>query len=609
MTLPSPKLTPTSVPETARSVNETGHVPPLWAAALIGTVVGLLTYALTEGRGEGIPAPLQGGLLTVVWTLGLGTVFLNLWGTRLPWLGLIGLAALAGLISAAPGGFSSGYGSESVAVMTLLVMLGGAGLLQAWRGGRQWDGGRTLDLLTDAPTLFVLAALLALLFYGLLQLAGALAAAVGLSSVQAWLIKPIVAIPLVLGAAAFFVAALRSQTWGQGLTRTLSGVLGYLLPVAAAVTALFVVLVPVAALRDLSALYDGFLSSYLYLSLAGATVYLTLHAFRNEAQPTLPTLLARFVRWTAYLLPLFCVLALYGLNVRVGEYGLTEARVLGLSLTFWGLLVTVALALTRRAPPFGGLSRVLPSALLGLLALALVLSVPGMRPGDIAARSQLARLQGADLSKQEARSTVQYLLRGEGQEEKAARLVALDRRTLGPAAAAELERLDKLGAGRYLGLSETAGAADIQKGVTLELAGKSAPLNNNQQATLSRELNAWLEGGDEGPVASPEPFQLCAGYPERCKVTVHALPLSGGGLRALVLDRQGMQEGRWYDLDAGGAVTRRGRFGLNAYMNSVFSNSPDSVASAWRGPVQIRRVETEVLEVGGRQLPFVEESR
>ena len=65
----------------------------------------------------------------------------------------------------------------------LIVGLGGA-LLAAWRGGRRLDGTRALWLLTDAPTLFALAASLAALFYALLLLAGELAQAVGIGGAQ-----------------------------------------------------------------------------------------------------------------------------------------------------------------------------------------------------------------------------------------------------------------------------------------------------------------------------------------------------------------------------------------------------------------------------------------
>ncbi|MDO4263431.1 MAG: DUF4153 domain-containing protein [Deinococcus sp.] len=578
------------------------RVPPLWAAALIGAAVGLLTYVLTEwnSSNEAIPAALQGGLLAAVWTLGLGAVFLELWGTQQRWLGLGALAALAGLIAATSGG----VGSESVALMTLLVMLSGAGLLQAWQGGRQWDGRRALALLTDAPTLFALAALLALLFYGLLQLAGALAAAVGLDGVGEWLNKSIIAMPLILGAAAFFVAALRSRGWGQGLTRTLSAVMGYLLPVAALITVLFVVLLPIAAVRDLAALYDGFLSSYLYLSLAAVSVFLILHAFRDETQPTLTPALATFARWAAYLLPLFCLLALYGLSVRVGEYGLTEARVLGLSVAFWGLLLTLGLALTRREPPFAGLSRVLPPVLLGLLALALVLSVPGLRPADIATRSQLAQLQRADVTREQVRSTLGFLLDRQVAGQTA--LDGLDRAALAPTAAAELDRMDKLGVDRYrqltLGYGGSLNDVDTaESGVTLDFAAKSAELSPARAAALTQVLEDWTKD----PQTHDEViiFNLCQDYPQKCRIKVYALPLEDGSLRVLALGHQGLNTGLWYDFPAGSdRISRRGYFG-NVPLQQEWKPGP-----AWRGPVAVKRIQLEVLEVGGQQLPFVEEN-
>ena len=83
--------------------------------------------------------------------------------------------------------------------------------------------------------------------------------------------------------------------------------------------------------------------------------FLTLAAF-SARPPTLPGPAQLLSRLSAFLLPLYPALALYGLAVRVGEYGLTEERLLGLVATVWLLVTALGLALTRRAPAFAGLS-------------------------------------------------------------------------------------------------------------------------------------------------------------------------------------------------------------------------------------------------------------
>ena len=146
-----------------------------------------------------------------------------------------------------------------------------------------------------------------------------------------------------LGFAAFFAALLRLQPWGHSLLRLLAGALGYLLPVAVAA------LIAVAAVLFLSLIQgggpsSGLLSAGALLSLVAAFAALVFYAYQPTAPEAegdgpgpaqaLPLPLLRGARWAAYLLPVFALLALYGLTVRASEYGLTEMRVLGLSAGF-----------------------------------------------------------------------------------------------------------------------------------------------------------------------------------------------------------------------------------------------------------------------------------
>ncbi|MFC6591491.1 hypothetical protein ACFP81_05340 [Deinococcus lacus] len=77
------------------------RVPPLWAAAAVGATVGWLNYLLMGD--EVVATSLQRGLLALLWSLGLGTVFLNLWGAALGrWVALLALGLMAGLVAAGP---------------------------------------------------------------------------------------------------------------------------------------------------------------------------------------------------------------------------------------------------------------------------------------------------------------------------------------------------------------------------------------------------------------------------------------------------------------------------------------------------------------------------
>ena len=122
---------------------------------------------------------------------------------------------------------------------------------------------------------------------------------------------------------------------------------------------------------------------------------------------------------------------------------------LGLSAGFWLLLLGAGLALTRRQPPFAGLLRLLPPALGALMAICLLLCVPGMRPVDITFRSQLSLLSRADISREQVQSVLIYLLNTE-QDRAKAELTGLKRDALPKPARAELQRLDKLGPQEYI---------------------------------------------------------------------------------------------------------------------------------------------------------------
>ena len=215
-------------------------VPPLWLAALLGAVVGLIS--------EDYAAPfLPYAPLAALWVAAVGLVFLDVWGQRARLLGLLGLAALASLTTYMLVDIS---GVNDASTFLFALVLSGAALLQGW-DRRRLQPERTLSFLTEGPILFLLAGLLALLCLGLLGLLGKLALAVGLVSLANFLNHSSVQMTYTLGFAAFFAALLRLQPWGHSLLRLLAGALGYLLPVAVAA------LIAVAAVLFLSLIQGG----------------------------------------------------------------------------------------------------------------------------------------------------------------------------------------------------------------------------------------------------------------------------------------------------------------------------------------------------------------
>lgn len=507
-------------------------------AALVGAGVGLLTGLATDHQWMITAPAVTGGGLVASWTAGLGVVFLE--SARQRW-GAAGLALLLGILGAGQGDLQSGIGDPlNPSGWFLLAVFGGSGLLllSGWTDHRRWTPRPVPPFAVHSLLSGVIAGILGTLFYALLLLAGQLLEAVGWRGLQQLLGEAEVAAPLVLGASAFFVAAIRAQPWGLALTRTLANVLGFLLPVAAVILLLFAAVLPVAALQDRGALYRGLLSSPLYLTLSGVFVLLTLAAF-SARPPALPVAVQALTRVSAFLLPLFSALALYGLGVRIGQYGLTEERLIGLVGAVWLLVTSLALAFTRRSPAFAGLSRATGLSLGILGALTLLLSVPALRPMDWSARSQAARLTRPDLTRRQAAEIVDQLAYSSGPLGKRL-LSAIPAAELSPAGRNLRRRSQALSAQSFreqeVWRSQRPGTAEIV------LSPGSLPVSDVQQAALRRLVDERRNV-----------LRLSLPY------FVHAFP-SGSGTRVMVNSRNNWFNGLWVDFDAAARVVRSGTF-------------------------------------------------
>lgn len=575
-------------------------VPPLWLGALAGLLTGLVTTALTQADGFTTFHPaLTAALLALVWVLGLGVAFLGTYGASpvvrtLP-LQVTGLAALCAATAAL-----HGRGNLPV-VLTMTLALAGAALIAARVAGRE----QVLPFLVSSVLTAGLAGILAALFVGLLELAAALVKAVGFAGPERVLNDAWVLPCLALAAGAFFVAALRQARWAGALTETLATLLGFLLPVAAVILLLFTLLLPVAALTNPGTLYNGLLSSYLYLSLTLVTLALT--ASVTAGRP-LPTWAARLTRAAAFLLPIYPLLAVYGLSLRALQYGLTPDRVLGLAASLW-LLVTAILnaaAGWRRDGPVDPADQLARPAFLSVLLLAglsLLLSVPGLRPPDLAARSQASRLHDPALSETEATAAVLYL-RDRGGAAGKTTLNALKRQALPPAAQARVQGALTLSAGefsdKYPDHQNT--QTGWLKNASFSFIAGSSPLSGTQER-LVREGLLKRENGD-GSVGQSD----CHGLPTHCTLKLYALPVAGdsaqtGSLHVLVIGPNSSYDGPWFQL-GGQTVTRQGRY--SSGYNPPVTPPP---GQPFAGGVVTGTVTLPVLRTNGRTLFLMEDGQ
>lgn len=511
---------------------------PLPAAALIGAAVGLVTSLYFEPGWEKVwPLGLL-GLLPLAWTAGLGAVFLPTSRQRWGALALGAGLGVFGLLQAdlvVPEGSSFRYLNGGGWGLIAALGLAGLLLLSGWEGGKRLSVRAIAPFAVSSFITFVLAALLGGLFYGLLALACGLLQAIGITQPAKLILNNVhVFLPLLLGASAFFVTAIRAQPWGLNLTRTLANVLGFLLPVASGIVLLFAAALPFAALQNTEKLYQGFLSSPLYLTLTLAFGALTLVAF--AAKPVhLPRAAQQFSRWAAYLLPLYPGLALYGLSVRIGQYGLTESRLLGLIGAVWLLLSALALAFTRLKPAFAGLSRVTVGSLAGLAALSLLFSVPGLRPMEWSARSQAARLTRSDLTTLQSAEIVEQLAYDSGSLGKSL-LARLPDSQLSETARNQRRRSGEMTFQQFRA-AHFGGRAYVAE--TWRLSEGSLPLSAAQKTELKRLTTGKISFGN--PIYH-----------------AHVMPLSSG-TRALVYGFS-WYEGIWADFDAAGKLVGSGTF-------------------------------------------------
>lgn len=574
-------------------------VPPLWLSALAGLVTALVTTALTRPNGLFAVQPaLSAALIALVWVLGLGVVFLGAFAPSAvvrPLTGRVaGLAVLCAVTAALHGG------GEMPVALTVTMALAGAALIATFQNGRS----QVLPFLVSSVLTAELAVILAGLFVGLLELATALVQAVGFAG-PARVLNDIWVLPsLALGAGALFVSALRQTRWAGTLTQTLATLLGFLLPVVAVIVILFTALLPVAALTNPGALYTGLLSSYLYLSLTLATLALT--ASVTVGRP-LPLWAARLSYAAALLLPLYPLLAIYGLSTRALHYGLTPSRVLGLAASVWLLATAVLSALdgwrgNRLVDSEGGLARPAYLSVRVLAGLSLLLSVPGLRPPDLSARSQAARLHDPALNAAEATAAVLYLRDQRGAFGRAT-LAALGRQTLPPAAQVRVQDALALSIGGFSGKYSAQQNTQIQwlKNASFSFISGSGPLTDMQTRMVRERL---LRRENDNSVA----YSVCHGLPTRCTLKFYVLPgratgSQGDTLHVFVVGPNSSYDGPWFQF-GGQTVIRQGRY------SSVYS--PPVVrppGQPFAGGVAASTVTLPVVRTNGRTLFLMEDSQ
>lgn len=192
------------------------------------------------------------------------------------------------------------------------------------------------------------------------------------------------------------------------------GLLKWLAPVAALILLLFT---PTLLFKLPNLVFEGerAIGAAWLLWLTAVTVALLNAAYQNGApEKPYPRWLGLALRFIVPLMSVVAAVAIYALIVRIGEYGVTVARVYALIVAGAALCYAVgyAMAAMRTGPWMRGIERVNVVVALALIATLLLTFTPFLSPYRFAAQSQAAR--AASISDEELEDVMRYLQFGAG---------------------------------------------------------------------------------------------------------------------------------------------------------------------------------------------------
>ena len=212
-----------------------------------------------------------------------------------------------------------------------------------------------------------------------------------------WFLLPVLAVAFGLGVAMF-----RQRVRViDGITSLLEGLARLLLPLIAAVTVVFLGALPVTGLAPLWETGNG---TALLLWLNALALFLVNAAYQSGRNRPYPPLVHSGLCGVIALLPVISLLALYGLYLRIDEYGLTVLRCwaftvfLMLALFSGGYSLTVVRKRAAWPPHLGQANSVMGWV---VLAVMLLVNSPLLDFRSLSLKSQMARLDAKEIALEE----------------------------------------------------------------------------------------------------------------------------------------------------------------------------------------------------------------
>ncbi len=237
-------------------------------------------------------------------------------------------------------------------------------------------------------------------FWSLMVTAGLLFDILGLTHIPFIMFNPLVAMPLSSLVISISIYVALRFPGIDSLSRWILSVLAWLLPPFSILSLVFVTCLPFAGLRML---WSTGLASTLMLLLQSGTIILANAAWLDGTKITFSNKFVRFFAELALLLlPIYTVLCLYSIGIRVQQYGLSTDRVQALFLAvvagIWGIGYAGSVILRKWG---GAIGRVNMACVAILAVIVIAMNSPLLDPFRLAANNQLSRLKSGKISPSE----------------------------------------------------------------------------------------------------------------------------------------------------------------------------------------------------------------
>ena len=228
-------------------------------------------------------------------------------------------------------------------------------------------------------------------FWGLLVTAGLLFDIVGLQNIPYLRFNPITAVPLSSFAIAISISVAIKHPGIDSLGRWILSVLAWLLPFFSILSVMFILCLPFSGLKTL---WDTGQASTLMLLLQFGTIILANAAWLDGTKPAFTNKYAAFLARVSLLcLPVYAVLCLYSVGLRIQQYGLTTDRIQAMFLTIttgiWGLGYAGAVLLKKWPQSIG---KVNIASIIVIIILVVLMNSPLLDPYRLASENQYQRL-------------------------------------------------------------------------------------------------------------------------------------------------------------------------------------------------------------------------